>query len=482
MGTKFSWNTVQRCLRDWTSAFRVRVSRVAKEDLFRALGVLVGGTAFAHIITAGVLPLSTRLYSPTDFSVAAAFMSVVNILAAASCLRYEMAIPLVDDETDAVNLLALSCLFSAVIGGSLAMALWIWPGLFAMTGQAALAPYGWLIAPMTTLTGVYFALQMWFVRQKAFRVIAGSRVGQSMMGAGLQIGLGVAGVSPAGLMVGQGANAGGGALLLAARLIGSRSRRVLAEVRVRHMATLAAAHVRFPKFSVAEALANSASIYAPVLLITALVPGPTAGYLALATFVLQAPMALVGNSIQQIFVASAPDHERSGRLEIYVVDMLRKLAKFSAAPLVCLAVAGPALFALLFGDEWRPSGVLVMWMMPWFFVQFLTSPVSTVLHIRGRQGAAMSLQLTGLVLRLTAVALVAGVAPEWVAEAYAVSGFVFYSLYLAVIFWVMKLGAGTLFAVAKGSLISAAVGLAGGYAILFSLPAIQHLLSKLSAS
>ena len=80
------------------------------------------------------------------------------------------------------------------------------------------------------------------------------------------------------------------------------------------------------------------------------------------------------------------------------------------------------------------------------------------------------------------MALVASLAPDWVAEAYAVSGFVFYSLYLAVIFWVMKLGVGTLFAVAKRSLISAAVGLAGGCAILFSLPAIQHLLSKLSAS
>lgn len=456
------------------SLMRARLDRHVRKDLFKALSVLVGGTALAHIVTAAVLPASTRLYSPSDFSVAAAFMGVVNIIAVASCLRYEMAIPLVDDDDDAFDLLVLSCGLAVCTGCALAVVFVIWPDVFHLVGQGALSSFGGLIAALTTLTGIYLALQMWFVRQKSYVAIANSRVGQSLLGAGFQVGLGLGGVAPAGLLIGQGANAGGGAMLLAAKLLVGRQ---LPSPRFRRMASLAVSHIRFPKFSVLEALANSASIYAPVLLITALVPGPTAGYLALATFVLQAPMALVGNSIQQIFVASAPEENRQGQLDVYVVDMLRTLAKLSAAPLVFLAVAGPQLFSFFFGEAWRPSGFLVAWMMPWFFVQFLASPISSALHIKGRQKAAMSLQLAGLVIRLTAVWVAAVTSPAWVAEAYALSGFVFYALYLAVIFWSMNLGVTSMLGVLRVSLISGAVGLAGGGVVLAAVPVIHRLFS-----
>jgi len=438
----------------------------------------VGGTALAHLVTALALPFSARLYDPAEFSIAAAFMSAVNILAVAACLRYEMAIPLVDSDEDAANLLVLSCILSVVVAFVVGGLLSVWPGVFELTGQSALAPYGWLLPIVIALTGAYLALQMWFVRRKAFRVIATSRVGQSLLGAGLQIGFGLAAVAPLGLLLGQGSNASGGGLLLAARALAPSERKVFAAVSLRRMFELSREHFRFPKFSVWEALANSASIYAPVLLITALVPGPTAGYLALATFVLQAPMALIGSSIQQVFVATAPGEDRAGRLNLYTSNMLRTLAKLAAAPIVALAVSGPALFALLFGEAWRPAGALVTWMTPWFLLQFLASPVSTALHIRGLQRTAMVLQLTGLIVRLAAVAGCAQVASHFVAEAYALSGMVFYGLYLAIIAGSLRLGVGAMINVVKASLLPALAGLAGGAAILFASPWLQSLLAK----
>ena len=77
--------------------------------------------------------------------------------------------------------------------------------------------------------------------------------------------------------------------------------------------------------------------------------------------------------------------------------------------------------------------MLVAWMTPWLLLQFLASPVSSVLSVTGQLRVAMLLQLAGLALRLAAVWIGARVFAAVANEAYAVSGAVFYGAYLLVI-------------------------------------------------
>ena len=63
---------------------------VGQGGFLRAVLVLVGGTAFAHAITALALPILTRLYSPADFSTLAVFSSLLSIVAVAACFRFDM--------------------------------------------------------------------------------------------------------------------------------------------------------------------------------------------------------------------------------------------------------------------------------------------------------------------------------------------------------------------------------------------------------
>ena len=62
--------------------------------MLRAVGVLVGGTATAHAITALSMPIVTRLYAPTDMSLLAIFASLLQILYVAICLRFDIALSL----------------------------------------------------------------------------------------------------------------------------------------------------------------------------------------------------------------------------------------------------------------------------------------------------------------------------------------------------------------------------------------------------
>jgi hypothetical protein len=66
-------------------------------------------------------------------------------------------------------------------------------------------------------------------------------------------------------------------------------------------------------------------------------------------------------------------------------------------------------------------------------MQFLASPVSLALHINGRLVEALGLQVFGLLLRTGAVILALALPNEPLSEAYALSGFVFYLIYILLI-------------------------------------------------
>lgn len=405
----------------------------ARSSVIRSISVLVGGTAVGHGITAATMPIATRLFSPADFAAATAFSSLVGILVVTACLRFEVAIPIPDDDVEAANLLGLSALSTTGIAALVAVMVAVLPAeAFNLLGQPRLVPHLWLLSPALLLGGLYLALQMWCVRRKRFGAIARSRVLQSSAAAAGQIGLGWAGAAPLGLLVGQTLNYGAGAVTLGAGLLHGE-RPLLRRVSAGGMIRAARLHHRFPKYSIWEALANAAAIHLPVLLIAALAPGPEAGFLALAVFLLQAPMALLGQAVGQVYLSGAPEALRAGRLPDFTRGMLARLTRLSVAPITFLAFVSPAAFGLVFGQEWGRSGELVAWMAPWFFFQFLASPLSTVLHVTGRQRAAMTLQLLGLLLRVGAVLGAAFATPVWIVEAYAVSGLIFYAAYLAVV-------------------------------------------------
>jgi hypothetical protein len=126
-------------------------------------------------------------------------------------LRYELAIPLPDDDETAANLLVLS--LAIVSGMSLLVGLAV--RLFGdhvarWINAPALGPY-LLFLPLSFLgAGVYQALNYWAVRKHAFSQIVQTKLGQSVGMVLTQIGLGLSGMDPVGLLLGDAVGRGAG--------------------------------------------------------------------------------------------------------------------------------------------------------------------------------------------------------------------------------------------------------------------------------
>ncbi|MCL2590288.1 MAG: oligosaccharide flippase family protein [Betaproteobacteria bacterium] len=419
------------------SQLRIALNRLLPQNSFvRKVGVLAGGTTAAQAIAVLALPLLTRVYAPSDFGVLAIYTAIVSIVATIACLRLEIAIPLPEKDQDAANLLMLALLSAAAFGVMALLLAMTMPGAIAkLVGAPALEPYLWLVPFGIWTMASYTAIQYWATRKHQFSAIARSRLTQVVGGTGTQLLCGVGSVGPIGLLFGQMINNSAGIWNLA-RLAWGNDRCALKAVNRHDLKRQFTIHNRFPKYSTLESLANVAGHQVPILLIAAHAGSKESGFLILAMQIISAPMGLLGASIAQVFLAHASEHLKRGDLPQFTAHNVAGLAKVGILPLVLVGMVAPTLFPLVFGADWGRAGELLAWMTPWYIMQFITSPVSMVLHVKNQQKTAMMLQLLGCAMRVGMVVLVGWLDSRYIVEFYALSGMVFYAIYFVVVKWI----------------------------------------------
>lgn len=402
-------------------------------SFLRHVSILTGGTVIAQAVMILALPALTRLYSPEDFSLLAVYASILGIVSVVACLRYNIAVPIPQDDADGMSLLVISLVSALTVSAITGIIVLIVPEkLTELLDQPLLEPYLWMLPIGIFFAASYDALQYWTSRMKRFPVITYTRMTRAVGGVGTQLGAGFAAPSPFGLLVGHMIYSGLGIVGLIANL-GRNDRPVVRLVSIKRMFEQARLNYRFPVYSVPEALLNTASAELPIILIAALAVGPEAGFLMLAMRVMGMPMALIGSSVAQVYLAEARTKQRDGTLTRFTRSTMWTLFKTGAPVLLAAGVVAPIAFPILFGSEWERAGWLVAWMTPWFILQFIASPVSMVLHILGKQFVATVLQASGLVIRIGAVLFFAKYNAGYVSEAYALSGAFFYAIYVFVL-------------------------------------------------
>jgi O-antigen/teichoic acid export membrane protein len=414
---------------------RLRVWRA--DGFLRAVGVLVGGTGLAQAILALALPIATRLYTPADFGVLSVFAGLINIASVAACLRFEIAIPIPKREIFARNILALSLGSAAAIATALGGIVAAFsPVLAAWLNQPRLAPYLWLVPIGVLFAAGMSALQFWYARQQSFVAIARARIGQSIAAAATQLACGWAGLAPVGLLLAQMLNSGMGCLTLGYRVVRTE-RGLRRSISLPRMRAMFRQYDRFPKFSTLEAVSNAAQGYLPIIMIAALVSAQEAGYLGLAMYAVQAPMTLLGGAVSQVYLSRAAQEHREQRLGTFTTEVFGRLLRLGVGPIVFAGLVAPDAFTIVFGQDWRRAGELVIWMTPWFVLQFLSYPLSMALPVTHSQKASLVLQVGGMLARVAAVQIAAVLSPRHISESYALSGALAYGPYLAVVLHVV---------------------------------------------
>jgi O-antigen/teichoic acid export membrane protein len=359
------------------------------------VGILAGSTAFAQAIALAALPLATRLYTPSDFGLLVVFLSSAALIQVGSSLCFPRAIPLPTVERTALALAALSLLILAAFTGLTALGLFLaGDRLLGWLQAGELAPYAWVVPLGLLAIGGQEILSMLAVRQKSFGAIARSKVHQSLGTVTAQSALGFVHLGAIGLLLGDVAGRLAGIVALLRRLAGT-NRADWAGLRWTEIAAAASQYRRFAILSTPSAFLNRAAASLPLFLMAAVFGPEAAGWLAFSERALRTPMALLGQSVAQVYLGEAArlrSDDPAGLYRLFCRTAWRMLW-IGLGPIGLTVVVAPGLFAAVFGDEWRQAGVFAQFLGAAMLLEFVVSPLSQTLNVLERQDLQLAWDL-----------------------------------------------------------------------------------------
>ncbi len=389
---------------------------------YKSIFVLASGTAAGQVIMVAVLPLLTRLYTPDDLGLLAVYTAVIAIVLTISCFRLETAIPKQKSQAEAQSVLTLCftiIFFNTLVSLLVCLGLYFfWPELLgSMKSYVFFIPLGLLVG------GLYQSINNYAVREKEFSLVSKSRLWQALSAAVIQIVGGVVIASPLPLLVGYISNLGAGAFYIKSRLLSDFS--LTKNISFYKVKNTFYKNKDFPKYSVVEAFANTASIQIPILIIASSLGISESAFIFLAIKIIQAPMALLGSSISQVFYSKASESHSAGKLQELTLNVIVSTFQIGVGPILFVAILAPMLINMALGTGWEMVGHYIVLMSPWFLVQFVASPISTVMYVVNRQYEFMLVTIFGFIVKVSSV-ICADLIGSYIVETFVVSNVLFY--------------------------------------------------------
>ncbi len=377
------------------------------------------GSFLSHVITLasgagvseGIRVLGTlilaRLIAPADFGFLALFVTVVSLVSVAGGARYELAIMLPEQDSDAANVAILAGLVAlgiALVSGVAVFALR--DPLTKFLGDPRIAGWLWSVPVVLFLSALGEVGRYWFGRTKTFRLVAIGKVSQSVGVLGAQLGLWALHVSGGmaligGWLIGQGVWTG----VMVGCMIAKNGRFIASSFDYSRMRELAIKHKAFPIYRTPYSFIANGSSQLIFIILRAFCGLDVIGLYLLANRAIYFPVSLFGSSMGQVFYQKAASEIKLPTLEPFVARLVRIQITFGVPVLIFFAFEAPLLFRTFLGARWQMAGSFAAWLAFAGFLYLLDAWLVRLFDVCGRQRLALILQIIGGGTSLAALSL-----------------------------------------------------------------------------
>jgi O-antigen/teichoic acid export membrane protein len=366
---------------------------------------LITGTALGQAIIVLASPVLTRIYSPSDFGILAIYISIVSIASVIISLRYESAIVLPKDEEKALDLVLLS--LGIAFGFSLLLlliAVVFNKPVTTLVDAPEFSFFLYLIPLSTFFYGSFQTLSFYHTRRQNFNQLAFSNTLKGFGTTGTQISYGlVLPPNALGLILGQIA----GNALATFSLFHKFYRTILNRVRSdlpKNLKSVLIEYKLFPLFTSSTTFVNAIAQNMPALLLALLFSPKIAGFYAVSARVMMVPIALVGNSVRQVFYQRASELYNQGNSIFHLFKkMTINLTLIGILPTVIILIFGEVIFGMVLGGTWAEAGIYASIIALWQYLGFLNRPSVASLLILRLNHVQLIMDSIAVVLRLSAL-------------------------------------------------------------------------------
>lgn len=164
---------------------------------------LASGTAVGQALSILLAPVLARIFAPEAFGTAAVFTSLLSVIGAVVCLRYQFAIMLPEKDEDAASLVVGSLFFVGMFAAMTTLGvLFLREPIARWLKAPDLEPTLWLLPIAVLATGATSVFRYWNTRMKRFGLLWGTRIAGSVSGSAAKLGLGLLGYVAPGALIG----------------------------------------------------------------------------------------------------------------------------------------------------------------------------------------------------------------------------------------------------------------------------------------
>ncbi|MEM7082660.1 MAG: oligosaccharide flippase family protein [Pseudomonadota bacterium] len=375
------------------------LARLRQSEFVANVTKVLAGNGLVVAISLFAIPIISRLYTPDDYGVIGLFISVVAVIAVFATLKYEMAMVLPDNESDARQLLRATLWVAVLVALVTLVLVAVVRVCCEQTGLVqGLGHYAWWL-PLAVLLSAAFKLLVngWMIRQKQFGRMAVAEMSNSLVNIGIRIALGFW----------IGSTVWG---LLAGLLIGFAAGLIVAfpvyrhDVRHQSGAALFGMLRKYPEFPTYTMPADFVRTFAqnlPVIFFGFMYSPAVAGLFYMANRLIKAPVELGLHAFRGVFLqkVSAMHNDRLPLRGTYLKTMLVMLV-LGIGPAFVLYGWGQELLTFVLGSDWREAGVFAEILAPLLLSFWITSPAAMLLITLRRQNYWLAVQATIAVLQV----------------------------------------------------------------------------------
>ncbi|MEQ9402634.1 MAG: oligosaccharide flippase family protein [Cyclobacteriaceae bacterium] len=396
---------------------------------------IISGTGLGHLVSLFFYPILTRLYDPAEFGTLAVFVSFLSIISVIASLRYEFAIPLAPNNRNAINVLFLSLCVLFIITTIIGITLSSTGGyITTLIGVENLYPYLWAVPIGVMFFGLFQNLNFWAVRVQQFKVLSIAKFFQALGVVLTQLAL--FSIGAGGLIIGHITGYATASIILFL-LLRNQLKSLKRHFQITKLFELAKRYAKFPLISSFSGLINSLGLYIPAILLTTFYSVEVAGFFTLTQRVISAPLTLIGKSIAQVYYSEVTNGLKTNPSEVRRLfkNTVGKLFLFSVIPITLFCITAPFLFATIFGEEWRETGVYISYLAPLIVMQFVVNPISQTLLILEKQFLQLIWDVCRLILVFSTFFFLQNSDPTYTIFVYGISMSIAYLLMLCISYW-----------------------------------------------
>ena len=366
------------------------------ESFYKNVSKLLSANFIVQVIAFALSPIISRLYSPSDFGHLAIFMSVAGFFIVFASSRFELAIILPTKDDDANALVKLSFILNFIVSILSFIIVFYFKDVLSQYYKVEFDEVWLYLLPFTVFFSTsYFILINYHNRHKNYNKQA---VGQAVLGISNPLST-IALAAQNGFQFGMIK-----AVLISNALASFIFSPVLFKNKVfqtkTKISTVLKKYYRFPVFNLPHALLNFLSNSLPVFILTPAFGEISIGLFSMALGKVFKPLNMFGGSIYQVLSKNIVDDIQNKKaVSSQVLKLIKTMALIGILPFIVLFILSPQLFAFIWGEEWRMSGVYLRYLLPWLFLVYLTSAVSFLPNVLKQQKGALKIEIIYFILR-----------------------------------------------------------------------------------